>query len=363
MKRFESLDVLRGMTIAAMILVNTPGSWSHVYPTLLHARWEGCTPTDLVFPFFLFIVGAAMAFSFKKYDFQLSPALTRKILKRTAIIFLIGLTLNVFPFYNKAFDSWRIMGVLQRIALGYGIGAFLVVGLSRRMLIIISAGILFFYWGLLNLAVDPYSLETNLVRKLDLLIFGDSHLYGGFGIRFDPEGLLSSLPAAVSVTLGYLVSQHIRDHAEKRLLIGQLAIIGFALIGLGWLWGQWFPIIKALWTSSYVLYTAGIATLCWMILIWIIDFKGIKRIFYFFKVYGMNALFAYVISILWVKILFIIKIDLKGELVNGYSWIYQAIMQPLFGDLNGSLAFAIFHIILFWIIIWILYRKRIFIKI
>ena len=363
-KRFESLDVLRGITIAAMILVNTPGSWSHVYPFLLHADWVGCTPTDLVFPFFLFIVGSSMAFSFKKYGFRLSRELAIKILRRTFLIFLIGLLLNLYPFYNKSPESWRIMGVLQRIALSYGVGAFLVVLFNRRWLIYISALVLLLYWLLLSTAgVGAYALETNLVRSIDLAVFGSTHVYGGFGIPFEPEGLLSTIPAIVTVLIGYLASAHIRDHVEDKRLILHLISSAVILICLGLLWGMTFPIIKPLWTSSYVLYTAGFAILCWALLIWIIDFKGLKRGFFFFKVYGMNALFVFVLSVIWVKTLFLFEIEFGTEVINAYRWIYLAIMKPAFGDLNGSLAFAITHILVYWTIIWYMYRRKIFVKI
>ena len=210
-KRFVSLDVFRGMTIALMILVNTPGTWAHVYAPLRHAKWHGCTLTDLVFPFFLFIVGTAMRFSFRKYDFILSTALTRKILRRVFIIFLCGFFLSAFPFISQDWDwsHFRIMGVLQRIGLAYGCAAFLVLVLHRNQIIKVSGIILLTYWFLLLFfgwinGVEPYGLEFNLPRMVDLAILGNSHLYRGAGIPFDPEGLLSTIPAVVTVLIGYL---------------------------------------------------------------------------------------------------------------------------------------------------------------
>ena len=210
-ERLVALDIFRGITIASMILVNTPGSWSHVYPPLLHASWHGFTPTDLVFPFFLFAVGAAMSFSLGKYKGDKSDVV-KKILSRTALIFLIGLLLKMFPFYqfNKGsfidFSTLRIMGVLQRIALAYGIAAFMCFFLSPKKLLGGAGILLVGYWGILLIfgGNDPFSLEQNAALKFDLLVLGEQHLYGGFGIPFDPEGLLSTLPAVVSVIIGFM---------------------------------------------------------------------------------------------------------------------------------------------------------------
>jgi predicted acyltransferase len=364
--RLRALDTFRGVTIAGMILVNMPGSWSHVYAPLRHAKWHGCTPTDLVFPFFLFIVGAAMAYSFRKYDHRLSPAAIKKIARRAVLIFVIGLFLNAFPFH-KPFSEFRILGVLQRIAIAYGIGALLYLSLSRTRLIIVSALILIGYW-LLLLGFgrpEPFALETNLVRAVDLKILGENHVWGGFGVPFDPEGLLSTLPAVVTVILGALTGRMIQAAAQLRSAVPRILLAGVSAIVLGQLWGLALPINKALWTSSYVLYTAGLAMLFVAVLLWIIDVRGYRRWAYPFVVFGMNPLFLYALSAVWVRTcIYLIKFETAdGTAMNAYKWLYQSIFVPIAGPLNGSLLFAISHVFLFWLILLALYRKRIFIKI
>ena len=349
-----------------MILVNMPGSWSHVYAPLRHAKWHGCTPTDLVFPFFLFIVGVAMTYSFRKYDHRLSSAAIKKIVKRTALIFLIGLFLSAFPF-QKALSNLRILGVLQRIAIAYGIAALLYLTLDRIRLIVLSALVLIGYL-LLLLAFgqgDPFALETNLVRAIDLKILGENHVWGGFGIPFDPEGLLSTLPAVVTVILGTLTGQMIQSASHLRSAVPRILLAGGAATVLGQLWGLAFPINKALWTSSYVLYTAGLAMLFLAVLLWFIDVRGYRRWAYPFVVLGMNPLFLYALSAIWVRTyIYLIRFETAdGTDMNVYKWLYQSIFVPIAGSLNGSLLFAISHVFLFWLILLVLYKKRIFIKI
>jgi len=349
-----------------MIIVNMPGSWSYVYAPLRHAKWHGCTPTDLVFPFFLFIVGVAMTFSFRKYDNRLSPVVVKKIAKRVALIFLIGLFLNAFPFH-KALSDLRILGVLQRIAIAYGIAALLYLALSRTRLIVLSALLLIGYW-LLLLGFGqggPFALETNLVRTIDLKILGQSHVWGGFGIPFDPEGLLSTLPAVVTVILGALTGRLIQSAAHLRSAILRILLVGASAIVLGQLWGLFFPINKALWTSSYVLFTAGLAMLFMGVLLWLIDVRGYRRWAYPFVVFGMNSLFLYALSSIWVRTyIYLLNFETAdGAATNAYKWLYEQIFVPVAGHLNGSLLFAITHVFFFWIILFLLYRKRIFIKI
>jgi predicted acyltransferase len=364
--RLRALDTFRGLTIAGMILVNMPGSWSHVYAPLRHAKWHGCTPTDLVFPFFLFIVGVAMTYSFKKYDNKLSPTVLKKIAKRVVLIFVIGLFLNAFPFH-KDLSQLRILGVLQRIAIVYGIAALLYLALSRTRLVFLSAILLVVYW-LLLLSFgqgDPYALETNLVRTIDLKILGRSHVWGGFGIPFDPEGLLSTLPAVVTAILGAFTGRLIQTASRLRFAVVKLLLAGSAAIVLGRLWNLVFPINKALWTSSYVIYTSGLAMLFLAVLLWLIDVRGYKKWAFPFVVFGMNPLFLYALHALWVRTyLYLIKFKTSdGTATNAYQWLYQNIFAPLAGPLNGSLLFAISHVFLFWLILLVLYRRRIFIKI
>lgn len=357
--RLLSVDVLRGLTIFFMILVNTPGSWSYVYAPLRHAEWHGCTPTDLVFPLFLFISGVSMALSFNKYGSSSKKLLLRKIWKRALIIFLIGLFLNWFPFYNKNIADLRIMGVLQRIALAYAIGGSLIVLLKEQKVLIASGIILLGYQiALVAYSSDPFSLENNLARHLDLLIIGENHLYGGFGIPFDPEGILHSFSAGINVVLGYLMGRMIFQYNKKEL-VKNLSISGMGLIIAGVVWGFFFPINKPLWTSSYVLYSVGIGTVLWAVLVYVIDVLKKERWSYIFKVFGRNPLASYVLSILVVKVFFMVKI---GE-ANLYSYLYQNLFASWLGNLNGSLVFAISYVMFIWVFAWILYLKNILIKI
>lgn len=365
-KRLVSIDVLRGLTIALMILVNTPGSWSYVYAPLRHAEWHGCTPTDLVFPFFLFIVGLSVYFSFKKYDTRLSKPATYKILKRTLLIFLIGLLLNLYPYFN--FEKVRIMGVLQRIALAYGIGALLCLALNTRALLAVLVGILLGYWALLYFGapVDPYALKENIVRRFDVFVFGEQHIYKGYGIPFDPEGLLSAIPSVGTVIIGYLMGKTMDRRDAIGPKIKSLLIYGGIMTVLGFVWGLVFPINKPLWTSSYVLYTAGLGTLFLALLIYLVDYKKYGTALKPFIHFGSNPLFIFVFSGVYVKtISYLIKVpsSYNEEAISLYKYLYEEQFAPAFGPMNGSLLFAISHIIVFWLICYVLYRNKIFIKI
>jgi predicted acyltransferase len=365
-QRYLALDVLRGMTVALMILVNNPGSWSHIYAPLKHAAWQGCTPTDLVFPFFLFVVGVSMFFSFAKYGNELNKESLLKIGKRVLLIFAIGLFLNSFPQWNQDFSKLRIMGVLQRIALAYGLAAIIVLYVNRKYLPYLGAIILLVYWGLVYSlgGSDPYSLAGNPATPFDTALLGENHLYKGFGIPFDPEGVFSTLPAIVTVIIGYLVGALIKE-SRKTTVARKLVNFGIIAVIAGWLWGMYFPIAKPIWTSSYVLYAAGYASLLLALLIWIIDLKGYTKWTSFFVVFGVNPLFIFAFSGLWARILgrIIHVTGADGKVVNGSSWLYNEVFQPLAGDLNGSLLYAISHVILFWMLGYILYKKKIFIKV
>ena len=368
--RLVALDTFRGMTIAFMIVVNTPGTWGHVYAPLRHAEWHGCTPTDLVFPFFLFIVGVAMRFSLKRFDFTLSPETTKKILIRMFTIFSFGLLLSAYPFIRQDWnwENFRIMGVLQRIGISYGCAAFLILKLNRRQLVIFSGILLLFYWlilwcfGIIS-GLDPYGLESNLPRWIDLALLGDTHLYYGTGIPFDPEGLLSTLPAIITVLIGYItgiVIQEMENGIEK---VKYLLKAGVTITIIGWIWGFFFPINKQLWTSSYVLFTGGIAIIILAICIFFVDIKGFKKLAYPFVIFGTNSIFLFVASGLWVKTILKVKFTSGERIVSGYTYLYQTVFQPLAGDLNGSLFFALFHVGMWWVVLYWMYRKKIFIKI
>ena len=365
-QRYLALDVLRGMTVALMILVNNPGSWAHIYAPLEHAKWAGCTPTDLVFPFFLFVVGVSMFFSFSKYGNSLNKESLLKIGKRTLLIFAIGLFLNSFPQWAQDYSKLRILGVLQRIALAYGFGAVIVLAAPRKYLPYIGGAILLFYWGLMYVlgGSDPFSLQGNATIAFDSAVLGVNHLYKGFGIPFDPEGLLSTIPAIVTVIIGYLIGSVVKE-TEKKQVPKTLILFGVAAIAVGLVWALAFPIIKAIWSSSYVLYTAGWACLVLALLIWIIDLKGYSKWTSFFVVFGMNPLFIFALSGVWARILGrMIKISVAGgEPVSGSTWLYKQVFLPMAGELNGSLLFAISHVVVFWLLGYVLYKKKIFIKV
>jgi predicted acyltransferase len=364
-QRYLALDVLRGMTVALMILVNNPGSWAHIYAPLEHAAWQGCTPTDLVFPFFLFVVGASMFFSFSKYGNRLNRESLIKIGKRTLLIFAIGLFLNSFPQWSADFSKLRIMGVLQRIALAYGFSALIVLAASRKYLPYLVGLILLLYWGLIVLfgGADPYSLQGNPTIPFDTAILGVNHLYKGFGIPFDPEGLFSTLPAIVTVMIGYLIGAHVKE-TPKIKIPARLLILGIIAVVAGWIWGLFFPISKPIWSSSYVLYTAGWAAMLLALLIWLIDVKGYSGWTPFFVVFGMNPLFIFAFSGLWARTMGrLIHVTLAdGKVISGSTWLYNQFV-PFAGELNGSLLFAITHVILFWMLGYVLYKKKIFIKV
>ncbi|MBT3299514.1 MAG: hypothetical protein HN657_07815 [Candidatus Marinimicrobia bacterium] len=365
-RRIYSIDVFRGMTIALMILVNNPGSWSHVYAPLLHAKWHGCTLTDLVFPFFLFIVGASMRFAFVRWHHYGSKEFYIHVFWRTFSIFMAGLLLNAFPFIRQNWDwtTFRIMGVLQRIALAYGLASIIAIRFDFKQIIQIISGILLAYWALLwfGSSGNPYEVESNFVRIFDMWILGENHLWSGFGLQFDPEGLLSTFPSVGTVLLGYLAGGMIQTSKQYSDCAKRMAIFGFGLTIIGFIWGFIFPINKALWTSSYVLFTGGIALLVLSALTWIIDGKQWKKPFWIFEVFGTNSLFIFVGSGLWAKTILKIKFTLEENTISGYGYLYQTIFQPFAGDLNGSLLFALSHVLGWWFILYWLYRKKIFIK-
>lgn len=367
--RYLAVDFYRGLTIALMIIVNTAGDWSHIYAPLRHAKWHGVTPTDLVFPSFMFIIGVSMWFAFAKYDRKWSPELGWKILRRVVILFVIGLLLNKFPWYWKDFESWRILGVPQRLALGYGIGAILALTLSRKALIWVSAGLLLLYWAILwkfpLMGGDPYALHTNAVRILDRMLFGDSHLYHGDGIPFDPEGLLSTLPAIVTVLLGWLSGELLSSRAtQKDLLVRDLLVFGLICGFVGLAWDLFFPINKKLWTSSYVLYAGGVSMVMLAASVWVIDVRGWRNGTGFFLAFGANALFAYIFSEVLIITLSAIRwTSANGETTSAAGWIYDTVFRPIEGAEFSSFLFAFVYMLVCWLVCRWLYVRKIYIKI
>lgn len=364
-KRLLALDVLRGMSIALMILVNTPGSWEYVYPPLLHSKWHGCTPTDLVFPFFLFIVGVSLWYSSKKFHNGITKTSFLSVAKRSSILFLLGLFLNAFPYFDV--ENLRILGVLQRIAITYFFGALLSIQFNSKQLLYIFISVLLGYWAILFFGSSelPYELSTNIVRDIDLLLLGENHMYNGFGIPFDPEGILSAIPSVATLLLGYFAGKIIEISTDTKKAIVTLLLSGVLLIGLGILWSLYYPINKALWTSSYVLYTGGLAFITLSVLLWVIDLKKISKWTKPFIHFGTNPLFIYVFSGVYTNaIIYLIKIKTTtGETLSGYGYLFSEVFAPYAGNMNGSLLFALAHILFFWSVVFILYKKKIFIKI
>ncbi|WP_286271020.1 acyltransferase family protein [Thalassotalea hakodatensis] len=358
MQRYIALDAFRGLTIALMILVNTPGTWSHVYAPLLHAKWHGLTPTDLVFPFFMFIVGSAMFFAFKKVDFQLDAPLAFKVIKRGFLIFLIGFLLNIYPFTGDP-DTWRIMGVLQRIGIAYIFAAFIVLLFRQRGVLITSALILVgYHFLLMTVGEGAYTLESNLVRQVDIAVLGANHIYGGFGVPFDPEGLVSTIPAIVSALFGFEVTRFISQINDKRDSMIKLIQLGFLALIAGLALDFVIPINKALWTSSYVIYTAGYACLTLAVFVYLIDIKKYEKPVKPLLVYGTNPLFIYVLSWVWVASYNFFPVG--DGTIHHFMFNSLAIVFP---EKLASFLFAFLHVVFFWWCSKWLYERKIFIKI
>lgn len=362
--RLVSLDIFRGLTIAFMIIVNTPGSWDYVYSPLRHAKWHGCTPTDLVFPFLLFIVGVSTFYSLRKYGNGFNTGSVIRILRRMLLIFAVGIFLAIFPRFARDYSALRIMGVLQRIALAYGIGAVICLTVRRDFLWIVVAVILLGYWGLLALfgGSEPFSLESNLAAKFDMAVLGVNHMYKGFGVPFDPEGLLSTIPAVATVIIGYFIGELISKSSEGGKTVIKLILFGIASAGLGYLWGLFFPINKPLWTSSYVLYTAGLAMVLLALIHLVADVMKFQKWGAIFLVFGTNAIFAYSLAGIWTRTMLNIRFSSGVDQITLYQWIYEKLFVPMAGNMNGSLLFALTQVILVWCVVLILYRKKIFIK-
>jgi len=360
-QRLLALDVFRGMTIFFMIVVNTPGSWKYVYAPLLHAKWDGCTPTDLVFPFFMFIVGVSMAISFSKFEGTNNKEWIKKAISRGFKIILIGLLLNWFPFFTKNITELRFFGVLQRIGLSFMITGILVSLINKKYLWFLLGAILISYWGiLLSSGEGALTLEGNVVRTIDLALFGESHIYKGYGIPFDPEGLLSTLPAVGTVLLGYISGKNMMLQADISKKIKNLLLYGMGCLAVGLIWSYLgFPINKPIWSSSYVLFTGGLAMLFLAGMIWIIDVLDYKKWTFIFRAFGQNPLVCYALSGLIVKTMLLITI---GE-QKLYAWLYTSAYQPIFGNYFGSLMFALSLVMSIWVIAWMMDRKGIIVKV
>ena len=369
--RYLALDVLRGMTIAFMIIVNTPGNWRDLYGPLAHADWHGFTPTDLVFPTFLFVVGNAMSFALKKLNEMKPSNFYVKVFKRAALIFLIGWLLNYFPFYdyNEAgemvavkLSEVRLLGVLQRIALAYLLAALVVYWTGERGAWIVGIGALVIYWPIMYFfgdAADPYDLNGNAQIKLDLLLIGEKRMYMGEGIPFDPEGILSTLTSMVNVLAGFIVGKFIQKKGNTLGTVQALVISGVVLLALAYLWDLGFPINKKIWTSSYVLLTVGWDLVLLGGLVYLVEVQKVTNWTYFFQAFGRNPLILYVCSGVVVSIFSMIPVGdstFKG-------WIYANFFTSWLGPKNASFLFAISYMLLIWLIGLWMDKKKIYIKV
>lgn len=374
--RLLSLDVFRGITVAAMILVNNPGSWSHIYAPLEHAEWNGCTPTDLIFPFFLFIVGVSISFALgsKKEHKAGHTKIILTALKRALILFALGLFLSLFPkvFTEplEAFKTVRIPGVLQRIAVVFFISALIFVKTTSRTQLRIMIALLLGYWALMTLVPVPgvgyanLEKETNLGAWLDRSILTEAHLWKS-SRTWDPEGILSTMPAIATGLFGILIGTWLRrKDKEESVKISWMFSIGVIVVILGLVWDLCFPINKALWTSSFVLYTGGLATIGLSLCYWLIDVQGYKNGTKPFVVYGVNAITVFFLSGLIPRILNMIMVKLPdGTEVGSREWMQQTFFTPYFSPLNASLAGAVTYLLIWLVILWWMYNKKIIIKV
>jgi predicted acyltransferase len=370
-QRFIALDVFRGMTICFMIIVNTPGSGQFSYAPLNHAVWHGFTPTDLVFPSFLFAVGNAMSFVMAKWAGMQQSQVLWKIFKRTLIIFLLGYLLYWFPFIEldksgsvvlAPISHTRILGVLQRIALAYGIGSLMIYYLKPKASVIICIAILLIYWPVMYYfgdPADPLSLTGNAGLRLDKWLMGEHHMYHGEGIAFDPEGWMGTLPAVGNVVGGYVVGQFIQQKGKTYETLAKLMLAGFGLLAIAYFWDLGFPINKKLWTSSFVLYTVGLDCIIISVVMYVIDFLNITKWAYFFQVFGKNPLFIYLLSEVGATVLYVLHAQPK---VPVYNWLYDNIFKHA-GLYFGSFLLAVAYMLFCWCIGYIMDKRKIYVRV
>lgn len=369
--RLQSLDVFRGLTMAAMVIVNNPGDWGNVYAPLLHAEWHGCTPTDLIFPFFLFIVGFAVTLSRKSGRW-------RSLLWRAVKIVALGLFLAGFPRFNV--ETWRIPGVLQRIGVCYLVVASLyhVVSVRHasdqaqrdRALVraagVMAAVLLLGYWALLMLVPGETGMRGDLTPEGNIGAMIDRAVMQGhlWKPRWDPEGLLSTLPAIGTTLLGLIAGVWFREAGTLPRRAGGLLVGGLAAAAVGFTWSFAFPLNKPLWTSSYAVFTAGLGAVFLAACIWLVDVKGWRRTAYPFVVLGTNAIALFVLSGLLAKTLALIKVPAAdGASRSLKTVIYQSWFVPFASPINASLAFAAANLVLLYGVLWVMYKRGIFLKV
>ncbi len=376
--RLLALDILRGITIAGMILVNNPGSWSNIYAPLKHAEWNGLTPTDLVFPFFMFIMGISTYFSLRKFNFEWSWHVGWKILRRTVVIFAIGIGIAWLSLFMRGimseatlweaicnFDHIRFLGVMPRLALCYGVASVVALSLKHKYLPGFIISVLAVYAIVLLMGCGFEFADHNVISIVDHKVLGPNHMYadtvGGVTLKFDPEGLLSTIPSIAHVLIGVWCGMLIMSTKENTLRINKLFIVGTILTFAGFLLSYGMPINKKVWSPTFVLTTCGLASSFLGLLIWIIDIRGKKQWCRFFEAFGINPLFMYVLGS--VGSIFLGTIKVGDTTVKG--WLYNDVWMPVAaGDATlASLLFALTYVIFIWIFGYILYKKKIYIKI
>jgi predicted acyltransferase len=390
-ERLLSLDVFRGLTIAGMLLVNNPGTWSAIYPPLRHAAWHGWTPTDLIFPFFLFIVGITTHLSLgsRRARGDSDGALVRQVLKRGAVIFLLGLVLSAFPFFQWGavpglddpsfgervtyrFDHLRIMGVLQRIGVAYTLAALLTLRTTLKQQVLVAGGLLLGYWFLLTLVPVPGhspgglalgERSATLTAVIDRAVLGTNHIYAG-SKTYDPEGLLSTIGAVATTLLGVFAGRWIGSQGPLVERIAALFAVGALGMTAGLIWNWAFPINKEIWTSSYAVFTAGMACVTLATCMWLIDVHGFTWWTKPLVIFGVNPIAAFVGSGIVARLIYsIIKVPYHGAEVSLQSAIYQSAFASWLEPRNASLLFAICFVLLWLGLMWILYRRRLFLKV
>ena len=392
-ERLLSLDVFRGITIAGMLLVNDPGTWSAIFPPLEHAEWNGWTPTDLIFPFFLFIVGITthLSLSARRARGDDNSALVKQILRRGIIIYLLGFAMAMFPFYQwgtiqslpnaTAWDRIiyriehvRLLGVLPRIAIVYVCAGLLTLKTNLKQQIVIIASLLFGYWFAMTLIPVPgeheigglllHTHDRNLAAYLDRLILGTNHTWTG-SVTFDPEGPMSTIPAIATAMLGAIAGTWIA-RKDKPLLdrISGLFAAGSMAMVLGLMWNWSFPINKNLWTSSYVMFTAGMAAVTLATIMWIVDNYDVKWWTKPFVVYGVNPIVAFVGSGVMARLIYTLwHVSYEGKSVALQDAIYQRVFLTWLPPRVASLAFALTFVLLWYGILLVLYRRKIILKV
>ena len=390
--RILSIDILRGLTIAGMITVNNPGSWSYMYAPLEHAEWNGLTPTDLVYPFFMCVMGMCIYIAMRKFDFACNRATVYKIVKRMVLIYLVGLAIVWFSafcrrwnnpqegadFFSQlwymvwSFDKLRLTGVLARLAVCYGITALLAITVRHKHLPYIIVGLLLTYFVILMAGNGFAYDETNILSIVDRAVLTDAHMYHDNGI--DPEGLLSTLPSIAHTLLGFIIGSLLfrkADAGAQQLdartnitltKVVPLFVVGTSLLFAGYLLSYGCPINKKVWSPTFVLVTCGLASMLLALLTWIIDVKGKKQWSKFFEVFGVNPLFLFVLSDFFAIVFGAFTFPVGDKQMNVVGFVYSQLLSPVFGEYGGSLVYSLLFIVLNWVIGYQLYKRKIYIK-